>query len=139
MFEGRFLNQDAHVFAVRLEGSDVVSLESKLNLLLKFSHKGLAKLYYYTRNSEFLLIFTEKMTSLAAQANLKTLLDIDVSALKKKHLISQVTEAVAYLDSRIEVSHIPLEAVEIEISPGGEGEKELNYKLNAVPCLLRVA
>ena len=50
VFEGRFLNQDADVFAVRLEGCDVVTLESKLNLLLNFSHKGLAKLYYYTRN-----------------------------------------------------------------------------------------
>lgn len=51
VFEGKFLNQSAIVYAVRLEGTDVVSLEHKLNILLNFSHIGLCKLYYYTKNT----------------------------------------------------------------------------------------
>lgn len=58
VFEGMFLNQPANVYAVRLEGTDVITLEHKLNTLLNFSHISLCKLYYYTKNSEFLLIFT---------------------------------------------------------------------------------
>lgn len=69
VFEGMFLNQPANVYAVRLEGTDVVTLEHKLNTLLNFSHISLCKLYYYTKNAEFLLIFTEKIVPL----NLKQL------------------------------------------------------------------
>ena len=51
VYEGKFLNQSTFVYAVRQEGTDIISLEHKLNILLNFSHKGLAKLYYYTKNS----------------------------------------------------------------------------------------
>lgn len=51
VFEGKFLNQNAIVYAVRLEGTDIVTLEHKLNCMLKFSHPGLCKLYYYTKNT----------------------------------------------------------------------------------------
>ncbi len=67
VYEGKFLNQSTFVYAIRQEGTDIVSLEHKLNILLNFSHKGLAKLYYYTKNAEYLLVFTEKVPLLSDQ------------------------------------------------------------------------
>lgn len=109
-FKANFSNQPSAVYAVRLEGTDVVSLEHKLNILLNFSHLGLCKLYYYTKNSEFLLIFTEKIEPI----NLKKLpehFQAPISASMKKSVITQMISAVAYLDSKIEINCLPHEAV----------------------------
>jgi len=40
-----------------MDGIDLIHVEHQLNDLLSCSHKGLVKLYYYTKNSQFLLIF----------------------------------------------------------------------------------
>lgn len=58
VYEGRFLTQDTYVYAVSLGHADVATLEHKLGKLLNCSHRRLAKLYYYTRTPEFMLIFT---------------------------------------------------------------------------------
>lgn len=66
IFEGKFLNQSSIVYAIRTENADVVSIEHQLNILLNCSHQSLCKLYYYTKSSEFLLIFTEKFTPISS-------------------------------------------------------------------------
>lgn len=83
------MNQATYVYAVRQEGTDIVSLEHKLNTLLNFSHKGLAKLYYYTKNSEYLLIFTEKTTLLSMQV-LPDFLGFEIANAAKKAIITDI-------------------------------------------------
>lgn len=61
IFEGKFLGQETLVYAVRLEGTDILSIEHELNKLINCSFKSICKLYYYTRNTDFLLIITEKV------------------------------------------------------------------------------
>ena len=58
VFEGRFLNQSAEVYVLPLHGCDIIDIEHKLNLLINCSHRSIAKLYYYTRNEDSLLIFS---------------------------------------------------------------------------------
>ena len=59
IFEGRFLNQAADVYALPTSGNDIIFIEHQLNLLINCSHKSVSKLFYYTRNDDYLLIFTE--------------------------------------------------------------------------------
>lgn len=66
----------------------------------------MAKLYYYTKNAEYLLIFTEKMPLLSDQ-KLPDFLDFDFSNNSKKEIITDIIEAVSYLDSKIEINCLP--------------------------------
>ena len=60
VFEGRFLAQQAEVYVVPLQGNDIIDIEHQLNLLINCSHRSIAKLYYYTRSEDSLLIFSER-------------------------------------------------------------------------------
>lgn len=114
----------------------MVSLEHKLNTLLNFSHKGISKLYYYTKNTEFLLIFTEKMDPLNTTDVSKALKN-QMGFNMKKAVIKEILEAVSYLDNKIEINYLPFEALSITYKPVSEGESFYEFKLNTVPCLLR--
>jgi hypothetical protein len=83
-----------------------------------------------------LLIFTEKLVPL----NLRTLpddLQVPVPANEKKRVISHILSAAAYLDSKIEINCLPNEALDIQPIKVPEGESYYDFKLNAVPCLLK--
>ena len=86
VYEGRFLTQETYVYAVRLEHADVATLEHKLSKLLNCSHRRLAKLYYYTKTTEYMLIFTEKITPLS-QKDLKENFSTKTSLIAKKNAI----------------------------------------------------
>ena len=71
VFEGRFLNQLANVYALPINGNDTISIEHELNSLINCSHRNISKLYYYTQNEDYLLIFSE------ANPSTNTLTDIN--------------------------------------------------------------
>ena len=84
------------MYAVRLEHADIGTLEYKLGRLLNCSHRRLAKLYYYTKTADHMLIFTEKIAPLSFK-DLKTHFAPATALATKKAFIIDIIETLSYL------------------------------------------
>lgn len=101
IFNGRFLNQNSWVYALPTAHSDIIHIEHELNILLNSSHKLLSKLYYYTRNEQYLLIFAEASPSINTLAELTKQQEEEFYKKSDSYqtIVKQIIELLAYLKS----------------------------------------
>ena len=132
IFEGRFLNQKADVYALPIQGNDVIFIEHQLNLLIKCSHKNVIKLYYYTKNDDYLLIFAE------AGINVNSLADVTPAQKAEFHkkdekysfLIKNIIDSMVYLiENKVEFNCFVPESIYLS-------EFDL-FKVNIIPSILQ--
>ena len=99
IFEGRFLNQKADVYALPINGNDIIFIEHQLNFLIKCSHRKVSKLYYYTKNDDYLLIFTEAGIDVNSLPEISRPQKLEFKKKDEKYcqLIKNIIDSMVYL------------------------------------------